>query len=148
MDECWCRSGPIQWALIPGAKRDLPDIEQERYLTMPFLFTLPGVKVEELPLWEEGDQQWRRLRVYFPDSVATHCSTQDFYFGEDFLLRRHDYCVDVSGALPAAQYVHDYIEADGLRMLGKRRAYRRDESGQAIEEQLLVSIDITNLRYA
>lgn len=117
------------------------------YMTMPFLFTLPGVKVEELPRWEEGDQHWHRLRVYFPDSAATHCSTQDFYFGEDFLLRRHDYSVDISGALPAAQYVHDYIEADGLRMPSKRRAYRRNERGQASEEQLLVSIDITNLRY-
>ena len=117
------------------------------YLTMPFLFTLPGVKAEELSLWEEGDQHWRRLRVYFPENVVTHCSTQVFYFGEDFLLRRHDYSVDISGTLPAAQYVHDYIEADGLRTPGKRRAYRRDERGQAIEEQLLVSIDITNLRY-
>lgn len=33
MDESGCHSGPIQWALIPGAKRGLPGIEQERYLT-------------------------------------------------------------------------------------------------------------------
>jgi len=118
------------------------------YLTMPFLFTLPGVKVEELSPWLEGEQRWRRLRVHFPESVDTHNAVQDFYFGEDFLLRRHDYCVDVSGSLPAAQYVHDYIEANGLRMPGKRRAYRRDERGRAIEEQLLVSIDIADLQYA
>ena len=118
------------------------------YMTMPFLFTLPGVKVEALEPWIEEGQRWRRLRVHFPESVATHCSVQDFYFGEDFLLRRHDYSVDVSGALPAAQYVHDYIEFDGLRMPGKRRAYRRDEHGQPIREQLMVSIDISNLRYA
>ncbi|NQD94136.1 hypothetical protein HP532_15925 [Pseudomonas sp. CrR25] len=118
------------------------------YLTMPFLFTLPGVRLEELAPWEEGEQSWRRLRVHFPQSVATHCSVQDFFFGEDFLLRRHDYRVDVSGGIPAAQYVHDYIEAEGLRMPGKRRAYRRDEKGRAIEAQLLVAIDISDLRYA
>jgi hypothetical protein len=117
------------------------------YLTMPFLLTLPGVRVEELAPWEEGSQRWRRLRVHFPDSVATHCPVQDFYFGADFLLRRHDYQVDVSASMPAAQYMHDYIEAQGLRMPGKRRAYRRDEQGRAIEAQLLVSIDISDLRY-
>ncbi|MCY1250775.1 hypothetical protein D9M72_644470 [compost metagenome] len=115
---------------------------------MPFLFTLPGVMVEEVGSWQEGDQSWRRLRVHFPVSVATHCPVQDFYFGEDFLLRRHDYSVEVSGGLPAAQYVHDYLEAEGLRMPGKRRAYRRDADNRAIEAQLLVSIDISDLRYA
>ncbi|MBD2839872.1 hypothetical protein ID144_22785 [Pseudomonas sp. JM0905a] len=117
------------------------------YLTMPFLFTWPGVRVEELAPWQEGTETWRRLRVHFPESVATHSAVQDFYFGEDSLLRRHDYELDVSAGLPAAQYVSDYIEAEGLRMPGKRRAYRRDEQGRAIETQLLVSIDISQLRY-
>lgn len=118
------------------------------YMTMPFLFTQAGVKVEEVAPWEEGDQRWRRLRVQFPERVATHCPSQDFYFDDDFLLRRHDYRVDVSGGLPAAQYVHDYIEAQGLRMPGKRRAYRRDTNNRPIEAQLLVTIDISELHYS
>ncbi len=118
------------------------------YLTMPFLFTLPGVKVEEDTPWDEDGQSWRRLRVQFPENVATHCPLQDFYFGKDFLLRRHDYQLDVSGGLPAAQYVHDYIEAQGLCMPGKRRAFRRDANNRAIEAQLLVAIDISELHYA
>ncbi|MDH4582406.1 hypothetical protein E8F20_11050 [Pseudomonas sp. BN415] len=118
------------------------------YLTMPFLFTLPGVKAEEVAPWAEDGQHWRCLRVHFPESVATHCPRQDFYFGDDFLLRRHDYSVDVSGGLPAAQYVRDYVESGGLHMPGKRRAYRRDANNRAIEAQLLVSIDISDLRYS
>ncbi|WP_375739513.1 hypothetical protein [Pseudomonas boanensis] len=43
--------------------------------------------------------------------------------------------------------MYDYIEAQGLRLPGKRWAYRRDEQGRAIEAQLLVSIDISDLRY-
>ncbi|WP_271411498.1 hypothetical protein [Pseudomonas sp. Q1-7] len=117
------------------------------YLTMPFLFTLPGVTAEEIEPWEEGGQRWRRLRVRFPDSVATHCALQDFYFDGDCLLRRHDYQLDVSGGLPAAQYLHDYIEAQGLRMPGKRRAYRRDADNRAVDAQLLVAIDISDLHY-
>ncbi|KFJ92848.1 hypothetical protein JF55_05220 [Pseudomonas sp. 1-7] len=117
------------------------------YLTMPFLFTFPGVTVEELEPWQEGPEQWLRLRVVFPDAVATHCQVQDFYFGEDFLLRRHDYRVDVCGGLPAAQYVHGYVSCDGLLMPSKRRAYRRDPNGRAIESELLVAIDISDIRY-
>jgi hypothetical protein len=115
---------------------------------MPFLFTLPGVLAEEVEPWQEGTQRWRRLQVTFPENIATHCAVQDFYFGEDFLLRRHDYNVDVSGGLPAAQYVHDYVEADGLRMPGKRRAYRRGADGQPDKDVLLVAIDLSDISYA
>lgn len=118
------------------------------YLTMPFLFTLPGVRVQERGDWEEGAERGRCLRVHFPEGVATHCQEQDFYFGEDFLLRRHDYRLDVSAGLPAAQYVSDYIEAGGLRMPGKRRAYRRDAQGRAMPDELLVSIDISGLAFS
>lgn len=117
------------------------------YLTMPFQFTLPGVVTEEIEPWQEGAQLWRRLRVRFPESIATHCAVQDFYFGEDYLLRRHDYSVDVSGGLPAAQYVHDYVEAQGLRLPGKRRAYRRGADGQALKDELLVTIDLSEIGY-
>jgi hypothetical protein len=40
---------------------------------------------------------------------------QDFYFGDDFLLRRHDYRVEVAGGFPVAQYVYDIVDVDGLR---------------------------------
>lgn len=117
------------------------------YLTMPFLFSMPGVNTEEIEPWQEETATWRRLRVRFPANLSTHCEVQDFYFGDDFLLRRHDYCVDVSGAIPAAQYVYDYVESSGLLMPSKRRAYRRDRNGQAIEAQLLVSIDLSDIHY-
>ncbi|WP_283180323.1 hypothetical protein [Pseudomonas svalbardensis] len=71
-------------------------------------------------------------RTAFPENIATHCAVQDFYFGEDFLLRRHDYDVDVSGGLPAAQYVHDSVEADG----------------QPDKDVLRVAIDLSDIRYA
>ncbi|WP_411961018.1 hypothetical protein ACK3BE_15365 [Pseudomonas mandelii] len=118
------------------------------YLTMPFLFKWPGVVTEEIEPWQEATERWRRLRVHFPESIATHCAVQDFYFGEDFLLRRHDYNVDVSGGMPATQYVSDYIEAAGLRMPGKRRAYRRGKDGLADTDALLVAIDLSEIGYS
>ena len=40
---------------------------------------------------------------------------QDFYFGEDFLLRRQDYHVDVAGGFAAAHYYHLERNHQGLR---------------------------------
>ena len=68
------------------------------------------------------------------------------YFGSDFLLRRHDYNVEVAGGFPAAQYVYDIVEADGLRFPTKRRAYLRGPRLKPIRDLLLVSIDISNFR--
>ncbi len=43
----------------------------------------------------------------FPGRVASHSQLQEFYFDSDFLLRRHDYRVDVAGGFAAIQYVYD-----------------------------------------
>ncbi|MFD7441826.1 hypothetical protein [Streptomyces sp. NPDC059909] len=116
------------------------------YLTTPFLLAMPGVEISEIAPWQEGGERWRGLRAAFPAYIAGHSTIQDFYFGPDNLLRRHDYHVDVAGGFAAAQYVHDIVEVDGLRFPTVRRAYRRDEAGSAIRDELLVSIDISNLR--
>jgi hypothetical protein len=117
------------------------------YLTTPFLFMIEGVRVHEIEPWTEGSQTWRVLRVEFPDTIATHSRVQDFYFGDDLSLRRHDYAVDVAGGFAAAQIVHDYIEADGIRLPSKRRAYLRGPDHRPNADVLLVSIDISDVRF-
>jgi hypothetical protein len=62
------------------------------------------------------------------------------------LLRRHDYHVDVAGGFPAAQYVHDIVDVQGLRFPTKRRAYLRGPDLQPVLDLLLVSIDLSNFR--
>jgi hypothetical protein len=42
------------------------------------------------------------LRAYFPGSIETHNLIQDFFFGEDLMLRRHDYSVNIAGGFAAA----------------------------------------------
>ena len=116
------------------------------YLTTPFLLAMPGFEVSEVDPWREGDERWRVLRVHFPDSIASHSPVQHFYFGEDFLLRRHDYDVDVAGQLPGAQYVHDLVDVEGLRFPTKRRAYLRADDLQPRRDHLMVSIDLSNFR--
>jgi hypothetical protein len=83
------------------------------------------------------------LRAYFPGSIETHSLIQDFFFGEDLLLRRHDYSVNVAGGFPAAQLTSDYVTANGIRLPTKRRAYTRGPDRRPITEMLMVSIDIS-----
>ena len=86
------------------------------------------------------------LRATFPDNIASHSTEQDFYFGEDFLLRRHDYNVDISPGLTGAQLVSEIVETQGIRFPTKRRAYQRGSDKRPIYEQLMVSIDLSNFR--
>ncbi|MDD0997145.1 hypothetical protein M5G20_14905 [Pseudomonas sp. TNT2022 ID1044] len=116
------------------------------YLTTPFFMVMSGFKVTEIAPWQEGSEAWRGLRVEFADDIASHCRLQDLYFGDNGLLRRHDYHVDIAGGFAAAQYVSDYVEAQGLRFPTRRRAYLRDEKLQPLRERLMVSIDLSDFR--
>jgi hypothetical protein len=117
------------------------------YLTTPFLLAEDGVRVEETEPWQEGTETWRVLRAYFPASIETHCGIQDFFFGEDLMLRRHDYNVNIAGGFAAAQLTSDHVAANGIHLPTKRRAYTRGSDRQPILEMLMVSIDISNVRF-
>lgn len=118
------------------------------YLTQPFLYTYPGFVTEELSPWQENGETWRRLKVIFPDNVASHSREQISYFGEDGLLRRHDYNTDVLGGSPAANYAFDYIEVNGIVVPTKRRVYPKQEDGQKVPEPLIVSIDMSEISFS
>jgi hypothetical protein len=118
------------------------------YLTTPFLLAMDGVRVEETESWNEGSETWHVLRAYFPGSVETHNLVQDFFFGKDLTLRRHDYTVNVAGGLTAAQLTSDYTLANGIRLPTKRRAYARGADRRPILELLMVSIDLSEVRFS
>jgi hypothetical protein len=118
------------------------------YLTSPFTFASPEFKTEELaPVTEDG-ATLRRLKVTFPDSVATHSKEQVFSFDETGLLRRHDYTAEVLNAGPAAHYSSDYKEFGGLLLPTKRRVYPLGEDGAPIRDIELVTIDIDDVVFA
>ena len=117
------------------------------YLTTPFLLAMDRVRVEETEDWREGTETWRVLRAYFPGSIETHSLIQDFFFGEDLMLRRHDYCVNIAGGFNAAQLTSDYVVANGIRLPTKRRAYTRGPDRRPILEMLMVSIEIEEVRF-
>jgi hypothetical protein len=117
------------------------------YLTTPFLLAMDGVHVEEVEPWQEGAETWHVLRTQFPGSIETHSLIQDFFFDTDLKLRRHDYSVNIAGGFPAAQLTSDYIVADGIYLPSKRRAYTRGPDRRPITEMLMVSIDISDVRF-
>jgi hypothetical protein len=117
------------------------------YFTVPFLLAADGVRVEETEPWREGSETWRVLRARFPGSIETHCFVQDFFFGEDLMLRRHDYSVNVAGGFGAAQLTSEYATANGFRLPTKRRAYTRGADRQPILDMLMVSIDVSDVSF-
>jgi hypothetical protein len=118
------------------------------YLTTPFLLAMNGVNVSEISPWIETRETWRVLRAIFPKEIATHSPVQDFFFDSEYQLRRHDYNVDVAGGFEAAQLVYDYIEVDGIRLPSKRRAYTRNSDCRPNLEPVMVSIDISNVKFS
>ena len=118
------------------------------YLTTPFLLAMDGVQVEETTSWQEGSETWRVLRAYFPGSIETHSLIQEFFFGEDLHLRRHDYSVNIAGGFHAAQLTSDYVVADGISLPTKRRAYTRGPDRRPITEMLMVAIDFSEVQFS
>lgn len=117
------------------------------YLTTPFLFAMDGIHAEEVAPWHEQGETWRRLRVNFPERIATHSATQTFYFDSGGLLRRHDYDTEVVGGTPAAHYVAEYREYSGILVPTRRRVLGRAPDGTAVPEPLIVSIDLSDIQF-
>ncbi|WP_374021738.1 hypothetical protein [Mycobacterium sp. HNNTM2301] len=116
------------------------------YTAEPFNLTLPGVATEEGDPWIEDGQRWRRLHVRYPDTIATHSPQQILYIDDDGLIRRRDYQVDIAGGSPAAQYISDFDDIDGLIVPRTRLIYVRDAENRPMPEQLVVSIELTDVK--
>ncbi|AOX65153.1 hypothetical protein BJK06_04725 [Curtobacterium sp. BH-2-1-1] len=116
------------------------------YNTEPWSFTFPGVQVEEAGPWTEPNgEKWDRLRVTYPDSIATHTPTQTLYADADGVLRRRDYEVDIAGGSPSVEYMTGQRWVDGLLLATERNIFVRDADGRALPEPLIVSISIDDI---
>jgi len=117
------------------------------YLTQPFTFALPGFETSEPEPWQEGSEEWRRLRVVWPSYLATHSTEQTLYFGADGLVRRHDYDVEIQGSTGGAHFMSDYTEVAGIMLPTKHRIFPRGPEDQALTEPLLISIDVSEVSF-
>lgn len=117
------------------------------YLTVPFSLTWAGFQAAEIEPWHEQGETWRRLKVKFPPHIASRSTEQTFYFGNDGLLRRHDYVVEISGHFPAAHYVSDYKGVSGIMVPRKRRVFARQPDNTPALDTVIISIDLSDIRF-
>lgn len=118
------------------------------YLTQPFSWALPGVIAEELEPWQEHGETWRRLRVTFPDDIATHAGDAVYYLDARGLIRRQDYIAEVLGmGNPVAHYSSRHQEHDGIMVPTRRRVHLIGEGGDILQEPLIVTIDVDDVRF-
>ncbi len=117
------------------------------YLTTPFLYTYPAFDAREIDPWHENGERWRVLQVTFPDGYAADTRTQYIYFGEDGLVRRHLYTVDVLGGAQGANYASEYRAVGGVMLATRRRIIAYNEARQKVEEPMLVPIDLSEIQF-
>lgn len=117
------------------------------YLCTPFLLAAEGVTVEEINPWDQDGAQWRVLRARFPGSIETHCQVQDFFFDDAFMLRRQDYQVNIAGGFGAIQLISEPVEADGIIVPTRRRAYVRGPDRRPILDLRMVWIDLSEIGF-
>ena len=117
------------------------------YLTTPFLYTYPGFEAREMDRWHESGERWRVLQFTVPEGYAAHTRTQYVYFGEDGLVRRHLYTVDILGGSRGANYAFDYRAVNGVMIATRRRVVAYNEARQKIDEPILVSIDLSEVGF-
>ena len=117
------------------------------YLNTPFLLAGAGVAVMEIDPWIDDGATWRVLRAQFFNAASTHSAIQEYFFDEDFMLRRHDYRLDIAGGFDATHLLFDYVEVEGIRIPSRCRAYTRAPNQHIILDPLMASIEISNVRF-
>jgi len=63
---------------------------------------MPGFSVREIDPPPEESAAAYGLEVTFPPHIVSHCTHSAALLRPDFLLRRHDYEVTITGALRGA----------------------------------------------
>lgn len=99
------------------------------YHATPHVFGEPGYEARDVEPIEDAGEALRGVAVRFPEAIHSHTREQQFYFGADGLLRRHDYTVDVWADTPAAHFIYDYVDVDGLKYPTRRSVYGVREDG-------------------
>jgi len=114
------------------------------YHATPFVLAEPGYEAREIQPKVHDGEMLRGVAVRFPKDVHSHTREQRFYFGQDGLIRRHDYEVDVWANMPATHFLSDYVDVNGLKFPRRRSAFVCRPDGTPDREMNLVTIDLSD----
>jgi hypothetical protein len=112
------------------------------YLTAPFLLTLPGVETEELSVWHENGETWRRLAAAMPSSIVTYAPWQTFYFDSTGLQRRLDYNATGANGPQMAQWFSAHHRFSGILVPTLRRTTALRPDGSLDPKRSCLDIEI------
>jgi len=118
------------------------------YLNAPFVLADDDVETREIDSITENGEVWRSLRVKLPQRIASHSAIQTLYFGDDYLMRRHDYTLEIAGGCNVAHYTYDITETDGISLSRRRRAYLCDQDYKVLRDRLLIWVDYSEIRFS
>jgi hypothetical protein len=79
-------------------------------------------------------------------NARAHSVTRDLRTPWDALLRRNDYG-GADGGPVGVRYVSDLVDVDGILMPRTRRAYHRETPDGPVLDEVMVSIDITDMHF-
>jgi hypothetical protein len=114
------------------------------YHAFPFAFGEPGYEAREVEPIAHEAEMLRGLSIRLPEGIHSHSREQRFYFDCGGLLRRHDYEVDVWADTPAAHFLSEYVDVDGLKFPSRRNVYFRRPDGKPDLDFNLVSIELSD----
>lgn len=114
------------------------------YHAVPFILAEPGYEVREIEAITQDNETLRGVAARFPAEVHTHTREQRFYFGSDGLLRRHDYEVNVWADSPAAHFVSDYVDVNGLKFPTRRTVFARKADGTPDLDFNTVTVELSD----
>jgi hypothetical protein len=111
-------------------------------LTLPFVLADPGVTLEELPVWRERGETWRRLRAVLPPDVAACAPEQIFYFDQAGLQRRMDYRpIDLCGAW-IANFCSAHQPFTGIMLPTLHRSLAIAPDGKICPKPAVVDVEV------
>lgn len=113
------------------------------YHAAPLVFGEPGYEARDIAAIEHEGETLRGVAVRFPEGVHSHSREQRFYFGSNGLLRRHDYTVDVWADTPAAHFLSDYVDVDGLKYPTRRSVFTLKADGRPDPDFNAVTIELS-----
>lgn len=117
------------------------------YFNHPFLLANPDVTIRAIAPWKNGDDHWDRLQITYPDEVTTHGRQAVMYVGNDGLMRRYDYGVDIMAGAFGANLALDYASYEGILLPSRRMVYAFDPTGHT-QGPALVDIRLVGARFA
>ena len=116
-------------------------------MTTPLVLLQPDTEAEDLGVWTEQGETWRRLKVQTPQSALAYARESVMYFGEDALLRRTDFDVVCGEPLRLVDYASAHHRFSGLTVPTLHRMVRRAALPDAVDPTPLLDIEIFDARF-